>query len=375
MNPMPLPDSKSRRAGRPAAWPALATVLGAALLLAGCSRTPEAQAPEIRPVRAITVAKRNAGETVALTGTVQAQTEINLSFRIDGRMIERLVNVGDTVRPGQLVARLDSQNEESSLQAAQSQLAAATARLSEARSNFDRFRELVAENAVSRASFEQAETARKAAEAQLEAAQTQVTLATNRLSYTRLVADVSGVVTAQGAEPGEVVGAGRMIVQVAREGARDAVFDVPARVKDLAPPNPQIAVALAADPKVTATGTVREVAPRADPLTGTFRVRVRLANPPPAMRLGATVTGRMALAAAPAIEIPPSAVIRADRQAAVWVVDPKTGTVATRAIEIRSSDPQRVDVASGLNPGDVVVTAGIQALRPGQKVRLLETKQ
>ncbi len=381
---MPRPDSFLPRLPSPTvrpfpprrvtAWAAFAAA-GAALVLTACSRAPEAPAPEIRPVRAVTIVKRDAGETVALTGTVQAQTEINLSFRIDGRMLERLANVGDTVRPGQLVARLDAQNEESSLQAAQSQLAAATARLAEARNNFVRFRDLVAENAVSRASFEQTETALKAAEAQVESATTQVTLASNRLSYTRLVSDVSGVVTAQGAEPGEVVGAGRMIVQVAREGARDAVFDVPPRVKDVAPANAQITVALVSDPKVTATGTVREVAPRADPLTGTFRVRVKLANPPAAMRLGATVTGRMALGASAAIEVPPSAVIRADRQSAVWVVDPKTGTVATRAIEIRSSDPLRVEVASGLNPGDVVVTAGIQALRPGQKVRLLETKQ
>jgi len=183
------------------------------------------------------------------------------------------------------------------------------------------------------------------------------------------------VVTAQGAEPGEVVGAGRMIVQVAREGSRDAVFDVPARVKDAAPPNAVITVVLTSDPKVTVTGTVREVAPRADPVTVTFRIRVRLNNPPPAMRLGATVTGRMKLATAASIEIPPSAVIRSDRQAAVWVVDPKTGLVAARNIEIRSSDPVRVEVASGLNAGDIVVTAGVQALRAGQKVRLLETKQ
>jgi RND family efflux transporter MFP subunit len=334
----------------------------------------DAPQPEVRPVRAVTIEQRAGGDSVALTGSVQAQTEINLAFRIDGRMLERTASVGDSVQPGQLVARLDSQNEESSLQAAQAQLLAARARLSEARNNFERFRDLVAENAVSRASFEQAESAMKTAESQVETAQTQVTLAQNRLSYTRLVSDTAGVVTAQGAEPGEVVGAGRMIVQVAREGGRDAVFDVPARVKDAAPPNALITVVLTSDPKVTATGSVREVAPRADPVTGTFRVRVRLNNPPPAMRLGATVTGRMKLAAAAAIEIPPSAVVRADRQAAVWVVDPKTGTVASRNIEIRSSDPNRVEVASGLNPGDVVVTAGVQALRAGQKVRLLETK-
>ena len=365
-------------AARPTRPPQRATALLALAtlaLLSACNRAAEAPQPEVRPVRVITIEKRAGGDAIVLTGSVQAQNEINLSFRIDGRMLERNVSVGDAVRPGQPVARLDAQNEESSLQAAQAQLVAARARLAEARNNFARFRDLVAENAVSRASFEQTETAMKGAESQVETAQTQVTLGENRLSYTRLVSDVAGVVTAQGAEPGEVVGAGRMIVQVARDGARDAVFDVPARVKDAAPANPTITVILTSDPKVTATGTVREVAPRADPVTGTFRIRVRLANPPPAMRLGATVTGRMKLASALTIEVPPSAVIRSDRQSAVWVVDPKTGLVSTRAIEIRSSDPLRVEVAAGLNPGDVVVTAGVQALRAGQKVRLLESKQ
>ena len=344
-------------------------------MLSACRRAEEAAAPEVRPVRVVTVAKGMAGDTTTLTGTVQAQTEINLSFRIDGRLIERNVTVGDTVRPGQLIARLDAQNEESSLQSARAQLAAARAQLVEARNNYTRMRDLVAENAVSRATYESAEALQKTAESQVESVQSQVTLAENRLSYTRLVSDVAGVVTMQTAEPGEVVGAGRPIVQVAREGARDAAFDVPARVKDSMAPNAELTVVLTSDPKVTAMGVVREVSPRADPVTGTFRVKFRLINPPAGMRLGTTVTGRMKLAAAPAIEVPPSAVFRSDRQSAVWVVDPKTGTVATRNIEIRSSDPNRVEVASGLNPGDVVVTAGIQALRPGQRVRLLETKQ
>jgi RND family efflux transporter MFP subunit len=306
---------------------------------------------------------------------VQAQSEVNQSFRIDGRLLERLVSVGDAVRPGQLIARLDPQNEESGLLSARAQLTGAQARLVEAQNNFTRMRDLVVENAVSRASFDQAEAGLKTAQAQVESAQSQVTLATNRLGYTRLMSSVAGVVTVQGAEPGEVVGAGRMIVQVAREGGRDAVLDVPARVKDAVTANPDIVVSLTADPKVTAKGVVREVSPRADPVTGTFRFKMRLIDPPAAMRLGTTVTARLNLASAAAIEIPPSAVTRSDRQASVWVVDPKTGTVAARAIQIRSSDPQRVEIASGLAPGDVVVTAGIQALRPGQKVRLLETKQ
>jgi RND family efflux transporter MFP subunit len=123
---------------------------------------------------------------------------------------------------------------------------------------------------------------------------------------------------------------------------------------------------------VTATGRVREVSPRADPVTGTFRVRVGLDNPPAAMRLGSTVTGRVPTGAVTGIEMPASAVFRTDRQPAVWVVDPQSGTVSIRNVAVRSSNPTSVSVASGLEPGDVVVTAGVQALRPGQKVRVLE---
>jgi RND family efflux transporter MFP subunit len=343
-------------------------------VLSACQRQVEPPAPEIRPVRAIKIESRAAGGTVALTGTVQAQTEINQAFRIDGRLIERTVDVGDSVKPGQLIARLDPQNEESGLQAARAQLSAARAQLVEARNNHARMRDLVVEDAVSRAQYEQAEALLRTAEAQVEAVQSQVNLAQNRLSYTRLVSDVSGVVTARGPQPGEVVSAGRMIIQVAREGARDAVFDVPGAVKDSVPKHPDIRVALSDDPQVTAAGRVREVSPRADPVTGTFAVRVRLIDPPPAMRLGSTVTGRMTLDAVPGIEIPASALVRADGKTAVWVFDAAAGTVSLRNIDVRSIDARSVQVASGLKPGDVVVTAGVQALRPGQKVRLLETQ-
>jgi len=325
-------------------------------------------------VRVITIEKLAAGATVSLTGTVQAQNEINQSFRIDGRMLERLVNIGDTVRAGQFIARLDSQNEESGLQSARALLAAARAQQVEARSNFERMRDLVAESAVSRATFEQAEALQKTADSQVESAQSQVSLAENRLSYTRLMSTASGVVTAQGAEAGEVVGAGRMIVQVAREGAIDAVLDVPGRIKDAAPKNPQITVALTEDPRVTVVGKIREVAPRADAVTGTFAVRVRLIDPPQTMRLGSTVTARMQLPEALAIEVPASALVRADGKTAVWVVDKASSTVSLRNIEVGGGDANTVQVAAGLNPGDVVVIAGVQALRPGQKVRVPEAR-
>jgi RND family efflux transporter MFP subunit len=352
--------------------PMLAVALAAVPLLSACGGSDEERPPEVRPVRTVTIATSVTDGTASLTGSIQAANEINQSFRIDGRLIERAVSVGDTVRAGQLIARLDSQNEETSLQAARAQLAAAQARLVEANNNFERMRDLVAEFAVSRAQFDQAEANRIAASSQVQAARSQVTLAENRLGYTRLLSSDAGVVTAQGAEPGEVVGAGRMIVQVAREDARDAVFDVPARIKDSAAGNSRITVVLTSDPKVTATGRVREVSPRADPVTGTFRVRVGLDDPPAAMRLGSTVTGRVRVGAVAGIEMPATAVFRTDRQAAVWVVDPQSGTVAARNVEVRSVDSSTVSVASGLQPGEVVVTAGVQALRPGQKVRVLE---
>lgn len=317
---------------RSPAWLAL----GAMVVLSGCQRGAQEPVPEIRPVRAVTIEKRDSNGTVALTGTVQAQTEINLSFRIDGRLIERTVDVGDTVKRGQLIARLDPQNEESALQSVRAQLAAADAQLVEARSNFNRMSELVVEDAVSRAQFEQAKALLQSAEAQVQSVRGQLNLAQNRLSYTRLTSDVAGVVTARG--------------------------------------GPEITVSLASAPKVTAKGRVREVAPRADPVTGTFAVRVRLIDPPPAMRLGSTVTGRITLEGTSGIAIPATALMRSGGKTAVWVFDPKAGTVALRDIAVRAADTATVQVASGLDPGDVVVTAGVQALRPGQKVRLLESK-
>jgi len=342
------------------------------VLLAGCQNRDDEVATEIRPVRAITIADRTSSGTLTLIGSVQAQTEINHSFRIDGRMIERYVDVGDTVRSGQLVARLDPQNEESSLQSARAQLTAAQAQLIEAQNNNTRMTDLVAENAVSQAAFDRAVALLQTAQAQVESAQAQVRLAQNRLDYTQLFAKAAGVVTSRGPEAGEVVSAGRMIIQVAREGSRDAVFGVPAQVKDSAEANSQITVSLTSDPAVTATGRVREVSPRADPVTGTFTVRVALSDPPPAMRLGSTVTGRIKSDARIGIEIPASALVRSDGSSAVWIVDPENQTVSMRTIEVQAQNPASVQVAAGLNPGDVVVTAGVQALRPEQKVRPLE---
>ncbi|MBX9700619.1 MAG: efflux RND transporter periplasmic adaptor subunit [Acetobacteraceae bacterium] len=341
------------------------------MLLAACGEDAPPLAPEIRPVRVVTVEPRQGGDVVSLTGTIEAETLANLAFRIDGRMVERRVNPGDRVAADQVVARLDPANEENNLRAARADLTAARSLLAEARNNYQRQRELLRTGFTTRVRYDEALRTQQSAEAAVDAAQARVGLAETRLAYTELRADAAGTVTARGAEPGEVVQPGRMVVQVAREDGRDAVFDVPPNLKDRAPEAPVIEVALTMDPRVRAQGRVREVSPQADPVTGTFRVRVGLIDPPAGLRLGSTVTGRMEIGGGAAIEIPASALTRSQGQPAVWVVDPRAQTVALRPIEVSRFDPARVLVAGGLERGDIVVTAGVQALRPGQKVRLL----
>ncbi len=238
-------------------------------------------------------------------------------------MIERSVNVGDRVEPGQVVAKLEPQDELNALRSAQAAVAAAQAQFAEAKSNFERQELSSAADVASRAQFERAEQTLETARAQLDTAEAQLKAAQDRVSYTELKVDAAGVVIATGAEPGEVVQAGQMIVRVARKDGRDAVFDVPAQVLRSAPSDPIITVSLTDDPAVTAIGRVREVSPQADPVTRTFEVKVGLTDPPAAMRLGSTVVGRMQLDAAPTIEIPATALTEFDRRPAVWVVDPK----------------------------------------------------
>ena len=162
-----------------------------------------------------------------------------------------------------------------------------------------------------------------------------------------------------------------MIVRLARKGGRDAVFDVPAQLLRSAPADLEITVRLTGDPGVVATGRVREAAEQADPATRTFEVKVGLDGPPETMRLGATVTGSIKLASEPVIAVPASALTEVNRQPAVWIVDPKDLTVSMRNVELMRHDPGTVVIAQGLDAGDIVVTAGVQALHHGQKVRLL----
>lgn len=350
-------------------WALLA--LAPLALLPACGSGEESVADPVRPVRVATVARHEGGETVSLSGQILAQDEVRLAFRIDGRMMERLVNVGDRVEAGQVIARLDPEPARNALRTAQANLTAAMGQQTLARNDYERQETLLSQGWTTRARYDMAAQALKAATAQVDSAQAQFDTAKDHLGYTELVADGAGTVTARGAEPGEVVAAGRMIVHLARRDGRDAVFDVPAPVFRIAPANSPVTVTLTSDPTVQAVGRVREVAPQADPVTRTFTVRVGLQDPPDAMRLGSTVNGSIQVGGVGGVEIPATALTQANRQPAVWIVDQATSTVALRNIDLERYDLARVIVARGLEADEIVVTAGVQALRPGQKVRML----
>ncbi len=365
-------EASGKRVRNMRSWWVQGLVVPVALvLLAACQKQKQAEAPEPRPVRAVMAERQSSGEAVQLTGQIRAEDEAAMAFRIGGRMTARPVNVGDHVTTAQVLANLDPANEVNALRSVQASLSAAQAGLTQARAAFQRQRTLLAQGHTPRAQFDLAEKALRTAEAQVSDAQFQKKIAADRVAYTILQADAAGTVTARGAEPGEVVQAGQMILRIARQGGRDAVFDVPAQILRDAPGNPVVTIRLTDDPSVTTMGRVREVAPQADPVTRTFQVKVGLTDPPEAMRLGSTVNGSIQLESAAVLAVPASALTEANHLPAVWIVDPSKLTVSLRNVELLRHDPGTVVISSGLDEGEIVVTAGVQALHPGQKVRLL----
>jgi membrane fusion protein, multidrug efflux system len=350
----------------------LPVLVCAVLALAACDKKPEAAAPEVRPVRTVVATSGEFGETVVLTGHVAAETEAALGFRIPGRMIERLVKVGDHVESGQVLARLDPQDEVGALRSAQAAEAGAKARLAQARDAFERQRQLLAGGHTPRAVYDQAQEAFRTAQANLDDVEARLANQSLRVSWTILQADAPGTVSATGAEQNEVMQAGQMVVRIARRDGRDAVFDVPGRLLRESPSDREITVRLVDDPSVVALGRVRQVGTQADPTTRTFEVKVGLTDPPAQMRLGTSVTGAVQLKSDPAIAIPAAAVTEMNGQPAVWIVDPEQLTVSLRKVNTLQFDPDTVFVDTGIETGEVVVTAGAHALHPGKKVRLLD---
>src|SRR6516165_9617931 len=342
------------------------------LALTACKKEEEkAAAPNIRPVRTVTVEPKEAGETVSLTGEIQPRYQADLGFRVRGKILQRPVDVGTQVKKGDLLARLDPQQYSQDLEVAKAEVAKADAEVTRSRNQEYRQSELLKKGFTTQVAYDQAVKTFKTAEAEAEAARAKQTQASENLGYTDLKADADGVISAIGADPGQVVSAGQMVARLAQLGEREAVFNVAEATFKSPPKNPTVTVELVSNPEVKVAGKVRYVSPQADPTTRTFTVRVSLPDAPPQMRLGATVVGSVTLGEGQVVMIPGSALFQKDGQPAVWLVS-KDGTVELKPITVARYQGDSVVVGGGLGQGDIVVTGGVQKLLPGQKVRLMQ---
>jgi RND family efflux transporter MFP subunit len=355
-------------------FPLLRVALVATLSTASLAACSEEAPPPPRPtprVRVEAVAPAPARTQVSLTGSIAARTETNLSFRTSGRIIERLVDVGDTVKAGQRLARIDDEVQAADLDSARATLDAANADLAHAEAGFTRQQTLLRANSTAQTTYDLAEENLKVARASVESARSAVSNAEETLSYTELKADADGIVTARDADVGETVQAAQAVFSVARDGPRDAVFDIYESLLMGEQP-PLVDVALVADPSVVAQGRVREVAPTVDAQTGTVRVKIGLDHPPREMTLASVVRGSVDVTGPPAFTLPPSALAASGGKPAVWVFDADKTTVSLRPVTISGYQTGAVIVADGLKAGEKVVVDGSKLLREGQTVMLAE---
>jgi len=360
------------RSARRVTW-YLLCLAGLSVSLAGCNEEAPSP-PEIRPVRTIVVDPHPIDDDRQAVGEVRPRHESDLGFRVAGKVFSRAVDVGASVKTGDLLARLDEQDFANRLKSAEAEMAAADAALTEAKASEERQRTLLEKGFATRATYDTALQKFNTARAQLDSAQATRDLAADQLRYTELHSEFDGIITAVGAEPGQVVSAGQMVVRLANPDERDAVFAIAeAAFKDRSKDErPEIFVSLLSSPDSTAEGVVREISPVADPATRTFQVRVTLKNPPAEMRFGSSVLGRLKGETAPVVVLPGTALFDKSGKPAVWVVSPSTATVALKPVIVSRYETDRVVIGSGVEKGEIVVTAGVNRLREGQHVRLVE---
>lgn len=341
--------------------------------LAGCGRNEVAPEP-VRSVRTLTVADDSAGTVHEYAAEVRARTESRLGFRIGGKIVRRNVDLGSAVKAGDVLAQLDPQDMRLGRDAAQASLGAARANLEQTQADFKRFKELRDQGFISSAELERRQTALNTAQAQFDQARAQSNVQGNQAAYTALVADAAGVITGVEAEPGMVVAAGTPVIRLAHDGPRDVVFAVPedrvALVKRLSTEPGHFSVRLWGDGS-TLPATVREIAAAADPVTRTFTVKadigVTRAN---GVRLGQTATVLVTTPRSTGVtKLPLSALKQEQGGTVVWVVDRATMTVAPQKVTVSGVDGNEAVIADGLQAGQVVVTAGVHVLNPGQKVK------
>lgn len=339
--------------------------------LAACSR-PAPQAEPVRAVKLITVAVQSVRPEVEYAGEVRAQLESRLGFQVAGKLVQRLVQAGDAVRPGQLLAQLDGQDYALAAQAAQAQLAAAQTQRDLAQADWQRFSALKDQGFISGVELDRRRASLQSAQAQLEQAQAQAAAQRNQSDYTRLVAGAAGVVTAVLAEPGQVLAAGAPVVQLAHDGLRDVVVAVPEAARGHVKPGQTAQVRLWSQERMLA-GVVREVAASADPATRTYAVKVAVQGAEqPALGASAYVRLHLEPAASQVIKLPSTAVLEQAGASKVWEWDARTSTVHARPVEIAGVDGNEVVIASGVHDGMQLVAAGTHVLSEGQKVSIYQ---
>ena len=338
------------------------------LVLASCSR-PVEKVEEIRPVRAMVVAAGTGKTIIELAGEIQPRYESQLGFRVGGKLIARKVEVGTWVKRGQVLMQLDPLD----LQLAQSQAKAAVSAtestLALAKADLDRYRELRQKNFVSQALLDAKEAAYKSAIASHEQANAGLKVQANQSSYSTLYADADGVITAVQAEVGQVVAAGTPVVKLARTAEKEVRVSIPEDQIEVLRQVTDLAVKTWANSNVAISGRLRELSPIADPATRTYTAKISLPRAGPEIRLGMTATVQFAAPALPGIHLPMTALVNSKEGTAVWVVE--SGVVKLVPVQVASATGTEVLIAQGLSAGQSVVTAGVNQLRPGQKVSLL----
>jgi RND family efflux transporter MFP subunit len=352
-----------------------AALLVTLLTLGACSKVPPAPEP-VRAVKTMIVQPTTSAGAYEYSGEIRARVESRLGFRVGGKMTERSANLGDAVRAGQVLARLDPRDLRLGQDVAVAAVASAEVSLRQSDSDFKRYRDLRDQGFISNAELERRETTLKVAQAQLQQARAQSGVQGNQAAYAALVADADGVVTGVEVDPGTVVAAGTPVLRLAHDGPRDVVFSVPEDKVDMI----QALAARKGSVRVRFWGTgtpqiearVREVAAAADPTTRTFLVKADLGEAAPAaLRLGQTANvaidgPRLAGVA----RVPLSALKEDHGKSTVWMVDAASMTTVARPVLVGGAKGNEAIVVAGLAAGDRIVTAGVHMLSPGQKVRL-----
>jgi RND family efflux transporter MFP subunit len=341
------------------------------LALAGCK--PQATSVEVRPVRTVVVDPKPILDDRQAVGDVKPRYESDLSFRVDGKLVSRRVDVGASVKQGDILATLDVQDYQNKLNSAGADVAAAEAAFVEAQSTESRLGKLVKNGWTPQANYETALHNLRATEAKLASARASLALTRDQLNYTELKAEFDGVITVVGAEAGQNVTSGQMVVKLARLTDKDGVFNIAeTALLDHRNENAEVIVWPLSNPQQTIEGVVREVSPVADATTRTYTVKVTLNDPPPSLRFGMSIGGRWKGSTAPVVALPLSVVFEKNGSPAVWVFDPQSGSARLKPVMIARYEAETVVIAGGLAKGALVITAGINTLRDGQKVRLAD---